>query len=81
MTVVHQAAHYDKRSCVVGQKQLSYRNGQEVKEHGLEIQCLKFKFQIFYFRVYNILHTPLLLQLEREDKWFCGRVNTFKYKM
>ena len=41
----------------------------------------KIKFQIFYFRVYNILHTPLLLQLGREDKWFCGRVNPFKYKM
>ena len=25
----------------------------------------------FYFRGYNVLHTPLLLQLEREDKWFC----------
>ena len=41
----------------------------------------KLKFQIFYFRVYNILHTPLLFQLEREDKWFCGRMNTFKYKI
>ena len=41
----------------------------------------KLKFQIFYFRVYNILHTTLLLQLEREDKWFCGRMNAFKYKI
>ena len=39
----------------------------------------KLKFQIFYFRVYNILHTPLLLQLEREDKWFCGRVSSTEY--
>ena len=40
-----------------------------------------FNFPIFYFRVYNTLHTPLLLQLEREDKWFCEGVNTFNYKL